>query len=154
METFILTQFFLFSWPRKTKKHGVICALLRVIYLFFHDLWEKPHLLGLRALLLLGAAEGGISLSLAPPPVLRLAQAFSLGGGAGIAFSGSPPWLEEGDGHAGEIGSSSCPLKTSFSECSPSWLLDPEHHRYRSISNFVTTVRTFFFCRHICFYDF
>ena len=50
--------------------------------------------------------------------VLRLAQAFSLGGGAGITFRGSleeVEELEEGGRAPGEGGSSSLPLNTSFS---------------------------------------
>lgn len=59
---------------------------------------------------------------------LRLAQAFSLGGGAGITFSGSLEELEEGGiGEVpGEEGSPSLPLNTSFSpERSPSRHRDP-----------------------------
>lgn len=48
---------------------------------------------------------------------LLLAQAFSLGGGAGITFRGSlEELLEGGSGEVpGEEGSPSLPLKTSFS---------------------------------------
>lgn len=59
---------------------------------------------------------------------LLLAQAFSLGGGAGITFSGSLEEPEEGGiGEApGEEGSPSLPLNTSFSpERSPSRHREP-----------------------------
>ncbi len=58
---------------------------------------------------------GGLSQSLEPVlAALLLAQAFSLGGGAGITFSGS--LVEGGRGEApGDEGSPSLPLKTSFS---------------------------------------
>lgn len=66
------------------------------------------------------------------PPVLRLAQAFSFGGGAGITFSGRAPWLADVGGRdPGEVGSS-----TSFSECSFSWCLEPTHtHTHDLISD-------------------
>lgn len=65
-----------------------------------------------------GETGGRLSPSLEPVlAALLLAQAFSLGGGAGITFSGSLEELvEEGRGEApGDEGSSSLPLKTSFS---------------------------------------
>lgn len=79
---------------------------------------------------------------------LLLAQAFSLGGGAGITFSGSLEELVEGGcGDApGEEGSPSLPLKTSFSpERSLSRHRDPigwkEEH---SICYCFTSLRTIF----------
>lgn len=75
--------------------------------------------------------ETGARPSPSQEPVLAallLAQAFSLGGGAGITFSGSLEELVEGgSGDApGEEGSPSRPLKTSFSpERSPSRHRDP-----------------------------
>lgn len=76
-----------------------------------------------------GDTGGRPSPSLEPVvAALLLAQAFSLGGGAGITFSGSLEELEEGGiGEVpGEEGSPSLPLNTSFSpERSPSRHRDP-----------------------------
>lgn len=68
---------------------------------------------------------------------LRLAQAFSLGGGAGITLSGSLEELEGGGtGEVpGEEGSPSLPLNTSFSpERSPSRHRDPVEGRADGVS--------------------
>lgn len=65
-----------------------------------------------------GETAGRPSPSLEPvEAALLLAQAFSLGGGAGITFSGSlDEVVEEGrEEDPGEGGSLSLPLKTSFS---------------------------------------
>lgn len=66
-----------------------------------------------------GETGARLSPSLDPTlTVLRLAQAFSLGGGAGITLRGSfeeVEELEEGGRAPGEGGSSSLPLNTSFS---------------------------------------
>lgn len=69
---------------------------------------------------------------------LLLAQAFSLGGGAGITFSGSLEELEGGGiGEApGEEGSPSLPLNTSFSpERSPSRHREPIEKELRNKSS-------------------
>lgn len=60
--------------------------------------------------------EGFTSLSVEPLLMaLLFAQAFSLGGGAGTTFKGSPSCLDDA-WLPGEWGSSSRPLKTSFSK--------------------------------------
>lgn len=78
---------------------------------------ELAELLSLGGLLLLGdVVEGRASPSLELAlSVLRLAQAFSLGGGAGTTLSGSASCLGGGAWLLGDGGSSSRPLNTSFS---------------------------------------
>lgn len=67
---------------------------------------------------------------------LLFAQAFSLGGGAGTTFKGSPSCLDEEAWLPGEGGSSSRPLKTSFSkERSLSRRLEPAIGCVSSLSN-------------------
>ena len=78
-----------------------------------------------------GETGGRPSPSLEPVLTL-LAQAFSLGGGAGITFRGSLEELVEGgrEGGPGEEGSPSLPLKTSFSpERSLSPHRDPDNRK-------------------------
>lgn len=89
-----------------------------------------------------GETGGRPSPSLEPVLTALLAQAFSLGGGAGITFSGSLEELVEGGrgDDPGEEGSPSLALKTSFSpERSPSRHRDPgrrkEEHNATSVTD-------------------
>lgn len=94
-----------------------------------HVQCSHPDLGGVELLGETGDTGGRPSPSAEPVvAALLLAQAFSLGGGAGITFSGSLEELEEGGiGEApGEEGSPSLPLNTSFSpERSPSRHREP-----------------------------
>lgn len=102
------------------KGHRPFAMFLSTVFLKGFLIDDMSHL-GLGGAEPLGeTGETGGRPSPSQEPVLAallLAQAFSLGGGAGITFSGSLEELVEGGcGEApGEEGSPSLPLKTSFS---------------------------------------
>lgn len=86
---------------------------------------------------------------------LLLAQAFSLGGGAGITFSGSLEEPEEGGiGEApGEEGSLSLPLNTSFSpERSPSRHREPVEKENKGANVHFCFIYVIAFYRSTCFW--
>lgn len=100
-------------------------------------------LLSLGGLVVLGEGRASPSLELALR-ALRLAQAFSLGGGAGTTLRGSASCLGGGAWLLGEGGSSSRPLNTSLStERSLSLRREPVEGLYMLLFQSLRKYKTF-----------